>query len=470
MRLNKYVYLFEYKGQYWGYNQLSGNLINMIQSVYNALRTGEVDKIDETTKSFLVSTQFLVDDDFNELRYYKDNLQKFSEQDWLSLTIAVTMDCNFDCSYCYEQGYRRTTKMDFKTADQVVKFAKRMIRPNSGMSVTWYGGEPLLALDVIEYLSDAFSKAGFTLHDNTIITNGYLLNEEVAKMLASKAGVTTVQITLDGTKEDHDKRRTLVGGQGTYDVILKNIRDTAKYFRSVNIRINADKNIAKSIPALVKEIRSTCPPNVVPYLSFVRSEDREIVKSCLSDKEYADLFLSNIDITDPLPRPYFGCTATMENGWGIDPEGNLYKCWEETGNTKLAVGNIWEGVTDYKKYSKWLSYNVEAFPDKCKECNAMPTCGAGYCPLRVLFPEESSVGILCQPQKWYLDEMLKNWIDRNVTSNQRQNTVFVTANKGKVPCSNFANMNALQRISLFYSWLFKQAVNNFKDNLPTKSS
>jgi len=74
-----------------------------------------------------------------------------------------------------------------------------------------------------------FERAGFQLHDNSIITNGYLLTDSNARMLSSVAGVTTVQVTIDGTKDIHDKRRTLEGGQGTYDVIMQNIKDNAHY-------------------------------------------------------------------------------------------------------------------------------------------------------------------------------------------------------------------------------------------------
>jgi len=151
--------------------------------------------------------QFIVPDDYDELKAYNDLIETNKSSDWPSLTIAVTMNCNLNCYYCYEKGYRRDNKMSETVQKAVVQFAKRMIRPNSGMSIAWYGGEPLLAADVIENLSYAFERAGFQLHDNSIITNVYLLTDSNAHMLSSVAGVTTVQVTIDDTKEIHDKRR-----------------------------------------------------------------------------------------------------------------------------------------------------------------------------------------------------------------------------------------------------------------------
>jgi len=455
MRLNKFAHLFTYNGKYWSFNSFNGNLINMDQDTYEHLLSGDVDKINEGSRTFLINTQFIVPDDYDELKAYNDLIETNKSSDWLSLTIAVTMDCNFNCYYCYEKNYKRNSTMSPKVQEAVVKFAKRMVRPNSGMSITWYGGEPLLATDVIKNLSYAFKREGFTLHNNSIITNGYLLTEENARMLSEIAGVTTVQITLDGPKEVHDKRRVLEGGQGTYDVIMQNIKNNAHFFQQITVRINADKSNIHDVAKLVEEIKRECPPNVQPYLSLVRADNGETSEDYFSDKEYADAFMEYLYISNPLPRPFFGCTATMENGWGIDPEGNLYKCWEETGNTKLAIGNVFEGVTDYKRYTEWLNYGVDAFPEQCKACAVLPTCGAGYCPLRILFPEESAVGLQCQPQKWYLQRMLEYWIDNN-TGNKQQN---------KVSCNQYNANDFWQRTTLFYSWLWNKAKENFKENI-----
>jgi len=454
MRLNRFAHLFTYKGKYWSFNSFNGNLINMDQDTYKYLLSGDIDKINEGSRTFLINTQFIVPDDYDELKAYNDLIETNKSSDWLSLTIAVTMDCNFNCYYCYEKDYRRHSKMSETVQKAVVQFAKRMIRPNSGMSITWYGGEPLLAADVIENLSYMFERAGFQLHDNSIITNGYLLTDSNARMLSSVAGVTTVQVTIDGTKDIHDKRRTLEGGQGTYDAIVQNIKDNAHYFRQINVRINADKSNLKDVANLIKTLKEECPPNVYPYFSLVRADNGEENEDYFNDKEYADAFMEHLYIGNPLPRPYYGCTATMENGWGIDPEGNLYKCWEETGNTKHIVGNVFEGVTDYKRYSKWLSYGLDAFPEQCKACAVLPTCGAGYCPLRILFPEESAVGLQCQPQKWYLQRMLEYWIDNN-TGKQTS----------KVTCSQYNANDFWQRTALFYSWLWNKAKENFKENI-----
>jgi len=121
----------------------------------------------------------------------------------------------------------------------------------------------------------------------------------------------------------------LLNGAGTYDVIVNNIKENAHLFNNIQLRINADKEIIEYVPELLEEIRTTFPPNVTPYLAFVRTENVKnptFGEVCFSDKEYAEAYLDYLYLGTQLPQPYYGCSATMENGWGIDDEGYLYKC------------------------------------------------------------------------------------------------------------------------------------------------
>ncbi len=71
----------------------------------------------------------------------------------VGLTICTTMGCNFDCPYCFEN--HKAGKMSAEVQDDVVALAERMLdaAQRKALSVTWFGGEPLLAPDVIEALS-----------------------------------------------------------------------------------------------------------------------------------------------------------------------------------------------------------------------------------------------------------------------------------------------------------------------------
>ena len=67
------------------------------------------------------------------------------------------------------------------------------------------GGEPLLRKDLIEVLEYATKKGirtGFA-------TNGFFLDEKVARKIKD-AGISSIQVSLDGTEEIHNKIRLLI--------------------------------------------------------------------------------------------------------------------------------------------------------------------------------------------------------------------------------------------------------------------
>ena len=150
----------------------------------------------------------------------------------VSLTICPTMGCNFDCPYCFEN--HKAGKMTEKTQNDVANLAERMLdaSQNKVMFVTWFGGEPLLAPDVIENLSKrlmALCEKKGAEYSASIVTNGYLLTQENADIL-TRCGVKISQITLDGVGEAHDKTRHLAGGGATFERITENLR---------NVKLNA---------------------------------------------------------------------------------------------------------------------------------------------------------------------------------------------------------------------------------------
>lgn len=101
--------------------------------------------------------EMLVDDDRDE---YKEMLllsrmARFSTST-MGLTIAPTLGCNFCCPYCYEKGQAHTTMTD-EVADDLISFVRERAAGLSQLTVSWYGGEPLLRLDRIKSLTEGFS-------------------------------------------------------------------------------------------------------------------------------------------------------------------------------------------------------------------------------------------------------------------------------------------------------------------------
>lgn len=157
-----------------------------------------------------------------------------------------------------------------KCNDEVVKKTLERIKHTlisknyNKLNIAWYGAEPLLALSLIEsFYSDIFN---FCIenqieYNSDIITNGLLLKYEYfEKLMNSK--VSSIQVTIDGPKETHDKRRITKRGKGTFDVIISNLKTIVhsdlfkKYKPSIVLRINIDSTNYEEIPKLIELFKS----------------------------------------------------------------------------------------------------------------------------------------------------------------------------------------------------------------------
>lgn len=201
MKKSKYNFVYKREnGDVVIYNTYSKAVILLTDQEYQHYITSDYEKIDTVQYK---ENGILIDDDFDELHFlkYMHYKAKFSRHN-LHLTIAPTLDCNFDCPYCYEN--RRNGKMSKEVQDALIDFVKDRINEGTeNIDISWYGGEPLLYFDIVEYLALKIRKLA---EDNDcglkmyIVTNGYLLSKDVIRRL-DEIGIIRVQITLDGLAE-----------------------------------------------------------------------------------------------------------------------------------------------------------------------------------------------------------------------------------------------------------------------------
>ncbi len=193
-----------------------------ILSVLNG--TAPIDGIPEYIKKELIKSGYIVPIDRDENYALKiKNIKTIMNEKYLQLVIMPTEQCNFRCRYCYETFEK--PKMSISIQNAIIKYVQKNISNYMGLSVSWFGGEPLMALDVIEYLSENFlriCKAAKRVYMSGITTNGYDLTADIFKQLY-KFKILSYQITLDGYRSQHDNQRILADGSGTFDRIVNNL-------------------------------------------------------------------------------------------------------------------------------------------------------------------------------------------------------------------------------------------------------
>lgn len=370
-------------------------------------------KKEKEIRQLFLDHGFIIPHDIDEIELLKQlNRQSRSDRSGVSLTIAPTLNCNFQCTYCYENPV--STVMSREVEDAIVRYVDDSIEKNGNLSVTWFGGEPLLCMGTIERLSSCFidlcDKRNVS-YSASIVTNGYLLNKETAGRLCS-AKVNDVQVTLDGPPEIHNQRRPKKGGGGTFFRILDNI-STASENLGINIRMNVDDRNRDHIIDLLEILNQKgLEQRVGFYLGWTypyTDACSDMAGFCLASEDFTLLTLETaMEMVDrrfgsfPLPKSTnYYCMADKENSYAITPAGALVKCWNEISNPDAAVSHLLKPTNGKmkKNVARWNTRNP--FDLECAECRLLPICMGG-CP----YLYQRTGQLQCHNWKYHLKESL----------------------------------------------------------------
>ena len=193
------------KLMYNTYSGIFGVMDKETQVIYNNIENLDISNVDNdkiANINIMRQSCYIVNTDKDELLSLKLERNKNRHpNNRMHLTIAPTMDCNMRCPYCFE--IRKDLVMSDEVQEQLITFIKTHldVYPKiKNLSVTWYGGEPLMQKGIIYNLSkeiiELCSEKEVSYFAG-MITNGALLNKETAKRLAEDCKVDYVQITID---------------------------------------------------------------------------------------------------------------------------------------------------------------------------------------------------------------------------------------------------------------------------------
>lgn len=396
MKKSFYNFLFQQnEGKSILYNSRTGAMAGLDEEHVRQFREYSESELEVKNPQFaeaLLQNGFAVEDGVSELDMIRyDSLKaRFASQS-LGLTIVPTQDCNFGCVYCFEKENMNSARMNEETQNALVEYVKKNVPAEGKLQVCWYGGEPLLALDIIEKLTYQFLQICAdkrATYEANIVTNGYSMTENIVqRLLACK--IYLAQVTLDGEPEVHNARRPLKDGRETYATIWENLL-ALKQFRTqlkVHVRVNVDINNRGALDKIkVQMVQEGMDDYVFVYPGKVVSEGNCYHQDvCYSDREFAlleqDFYIEDgehLPIKYPGPR-HNVCCADNNNAVVIDADGFIYKCWMDVGNSKYAVANVKDN--DFQNEQLLYQYVLhEAMEEEeCRNCKFLPIC-LGGCP------------------------------------------------------------------------------------------
>ena len=337
--------------------------------------------------------------------------------------LNVTDDCNLACVYCFVQ--QKPNFMTLDVAKQAIDYLvnnlnnKRKLDPNddSIVNISFFGGEPTIMwekiiLPTVEYAESTYP--GLVHFD--ITTNGTLLNAERIKYL--KEHDISILLSIDGPKEVQDKNRPCKNGQGSFELLSKNIPLILENFphttfRSTISQYSCEHMFDSYLFAIQQGFSNIffCPNvrekwseenknklheqinKIFTYfiLSFMNGE--QPIQCTAIDTAFQRILEHDLQVhynefntLNPNRRKTrcgLGTTSIA-----ISHNGDLFSCQEQNSrdtNEYFYIGNIYEGINeklhynilnDYDKPEELICENKKL----CENCLLRQTCIDDMCP------------------------------------------------------------------------------------------
>lgn len=326
----------------------------------------------------------------------------------LSSIIQPTANCQLGCGYCGQVHSKKN--MSQNIVDLTLERIKNKLESKKfdALSVTWYGGEPLLGYSSIKKMSEFlinYTSEQKIAYSSFMITNGLSLKPNIFKTLHFDYNVNMFQITLDTLPELHDKRRITKDGKNTFEIIMRNIKaiTSEPYYKNrvskpILIRMNIDVTNFNAVPPFIDYLAAEGLQDKInlSFASIVNwGQETAGDEFGLSKELFAELEIEwflhamrkGFSFDYFLPRrDYSSCMVVMEDSEVYDAFGNILPCYEFSytpfyDEKKYKIGTLFQSETELNQnipIRKWFD-DLEAGKSYCISCNLLPVCN-GACP------------------------------------------------------------------------------------------
>ena len=359
-----------------------------------------------------------------------DAVKKEIENNLRQVTLELTESCNLRCKYCiYSESneiYRNFSgeDMTWSTAKKAIDYALK--HSGNGVSITFYGGEPLLRFELlkqcVEYAKKMSNGKEIT---HSMTTNLTLMSKDIAKYLAEQ-DMFSVVCSLDGPEDIHDENRITTDGKGSFNKVLQGLNylveaygDRAEQHLSLSmvIALPATSQKLEKIQKFLDSL-SWLPSKMTKNISYVttssseRNERLEMKKMHHEGKLFFDsydplsdwykektIFSDDIDSETIFTSSFTqsahlrihkrcitgvpvglyglnGCCHPASRRLFVTAEGNFSLC-EKIGKAPF-VGNVRDGININSIKKHYIDDFINITKKICADCWAIKLCGVCY--------------------------------------------------------------------------------------------
>ncbi len=395
-RLMKYVISTEVENGLLLHNVITGELVFLSVQETNMLKSLPAKY--SSWMDELIEHHYLVKED-NDDKKTVDNLRNMwrtlcSAKEINSYVVLPTTNCNARCFYCYEDCVAHENMSD-ETADKLIDFIEKN-HGNKPVRFEWFGGEPLIGISKIDRICKGLKNRNIEF-SSTMISNGYLFNEDIAGRIKEDWKLKNVQITLDGTEKVYNEVKAYVNPcESPFKRVLNNIDSLIENGIRVLIRLNLGFHNYEDLLALSDELVEhfkSADKKLITIYAATLYQDCGCKPMQYTDEEVAFLHSKWLELGEhikrlkvdpnkkeetkrkhfkefPMPHIEFtNCMADWTDCVLVTPSGKLSKC-EHHLNDNL-VGDLDNGITDkelLKKFGKHRTF------EQCDICPLYPNC------------------------------------------------------------------------------------------------
>lgn len=394
------------------------------------------------------------------------------------IIFELTQDCNLRCKYCpHNGGYffdrgRNESAMPPETALKGIDYLYSFIkdRYNKDLSISIYGGEPLLGFDMVKQIvcraKEKFQDWNLRF---SITTNGTLLNQEIIDFFILHN--FSITISLDGPAEIHDTKRVDSKGKGSFDQVWSAVNrikktnpsyfkekvnfsvvysndlpftDTYYFFRD-NKEINTNNLRFNAVDARKSDYYERYPvehPRLKTYLKRIFRNIGEKLEANRELETPIEKEFNPVNIKELFIKEYSNLAGAcvFSSRLFLDIHGKFHVC--EKINHWFPIGDIANGFY-FDKIQEIASDYSSVIENNCMGCKVRFLCNPCY----VSFAEDGRFKIdkdFCKWQKKHILKRLKNYVRLNERLSKQSGVSpikkkkfhqFIETVKGPVNCA-----------------------------------
>jgi len=311
----------------------------------------------------------------------------------------ITEDCNCRCDYCFVEG-KRPQQMTEEIAKATIDFLLLKSRHLREPILLFFGGEPLLAFDLIQFTVEYGDYQAALMGKRisySMTTNGTLFDEEKLRFCRDRRIIFL--LSIDGDEETHNAHRKFADGRGTYKTVVEKIPLMKASQPWLGVRMTPTPKTLHKTAASVKHLfNHGINQFIVGLATGLRYTDNDIVRYTEQLREIGRYYVAKKREKAHLRIRTFENDADQALGsksdiWGcgagrgrlsVSASGEIQPCGKVQGLNGLAgipefsLGNVLTGFTNLDARREFIAFRYD-LRKACQNCDLKDDC-AGGCP------------------------------------------------------------------------------------------